>query len=445
MKDNLQQVNKLYQKLSNFILDAEGELAISLEKFSAEKLSKQSTSSGSYDPQMVVDLFITEGKIHNQTPIDLFIANQPDLSTSEQQLLQSWSRSFVGLFVIETIDPDGLTLKNWLTDKNYHLKIKNSQEQQQLTRSKLGEILLTRISPLNQEDWIFSAPLILMGKLGKPKLAIAIGNFKRNYPNYLYGDAPELLEQAWLSVAWYHQQFVDYFGNHELNMSGRELADKLPAFQQKMTENRLESAGIDKSKSLQNLVDESGVSPEEIQATAETMGVDKKTVSQIMESSVTSQMVTPKVDLPRHILNAPQVTVISHPHWGQVFLTDYIQFKQLLESTTWEKTPETEKLVRNYLSNPEVNTHLWLDFSEQYPTQLEHILKYVLNRPNFSLSSNLDHLLREFHKPEQPQLPEIASVPIHLHQLFEEALLEINRKNKSKSPGKSRPKKGFQS
>jgi hypothetical protein len=55
----------------------------------------------------------------------------------------------------------------------------------------------------------------------------------------------------------------------------------------------------------------------------------------------------------------------------------------------------------------------------------------------------LDGLLQESQKPLKPELPEIASVPIHLHELFQEALAEV-QKSKPKDKGKKKPKKGFQ-
>lgn len=442
--EKLQRANHLYQSLSDFILEAEGELAVCLEKFSAEKLAKLSPSQGIHNHQMVLDLFTTEGNINYQTPIDIYIQQQTDLNDVDRQILQQWYRSFVGLFTVEKISENGLILKNWLTAKIYHLQIKNKQEEQQLARIKPGEILLTRISPLDAEKWIFSGPFTLMGKLGKPKLAIAIGNFKQNFPNYLYADAPELLQEAWLSVEWYHQQFLNYFGSTEITMSGKELAVQLKQFQQQLAEKRLEKVGIDTSKSLQQLATESGISDSEMQTSLETMGIDSQTSQEIFQHPLTSKMVTPKVELPPHILHAQTVTTVSHPQWGQVFLTDYLEFTHLLASTPWQKTPEAEKIVREYLSKPEVHPGIWQNLAKKYPRQLEIILQDILNCPDWELESDLHQLLQQYNKPPQPQLPEIASVPIHLHNLFEEALLEVNRKNKSKNKSKTKSKTGFQ-
>jgi hypothetical protein len=110
--------------------------------------------------------------------------------------------------------------------------------------------LLTRIAPVTEDYWMFSGPCIPMGALGKPKLAVAIGNFKDNYKPFLYSDASDLLEEAWNSVERYHQDFLDFFGSDEVTLSGYQLSKKIAEFQEVLTKKRLAEAGIDESKSL---------------------------------------------------------------------------------------------------------------------------------------------------------------------------------------------------
>jgi hypothetical protein len=74
---------------------------------------------------------------------------------------------------------------------------------------------------------------------------------------------------------------------------------------------------------------------------------------------------------------------------------------------------------------------------------MEKLLKTVLQRPEFTIDRDLDALLQEYNKPIEPDLPEIASVPVHLHNLFQEALAEVN-KSKSKGKGKKKIGAGFQ-
>jgi len=434
----LERSRELKQDLVDFVLEAEGELAQALESYAAEQSRRKRGDSVQQD--LIIDTFLTEGKVGDKTPLDLFLSSQPDLSQSDRQLVSNWRRSFIGLFAVDQILPDAFDLRNWLTAKHYIVKPNDTQLLAEMTRFKEGEILLTRIAPVTDTYWTFSGPCTPMGKLGKPKLAIAIGNFKDNYKSALYSDAPELLEQAWQSVGQYHQQFVDFFGSDEVTMPGYQLNKKIAEFQEALMQRRLAAAGIDDSKTLAEAAKEAGIGEEEIRAVAEEVGADSKAISEIFDSKSTTKMVMPKVDLPTELKKAEQVTAMSDPRWGQMFLPTYSQFKTLLEADDWQSIEGSEKLIRYYLENLTINAFIWQRLTQQYPTELEKLLQTVLNRPDFKLDRDLNELLQQYNKPIEPELPEIASVPVHLHNLFEEAVAEVD---KSKSKSKSTKKTGF--
>jgi hypothetical protein len=438
----LERSQQLKQALVDFVLDAEGELAQALETYAAAQLRRGSGDSTQQD--LIIDRFLTEGKVSDRSPLELFIEGHPDLDEGDRNLINSWHHSFIGLFAISNILPDGFELINWLTDKHYLVKPNNTQTLQAISRLKVGEILLTRISPVTDSYWMFSGLYTVMGKLGKPKLAVAIGNFKENYKSNLYSDAPELLEEAWQSVGQYHQQFLDFFGTDEITLPGYQLNKKIGEFQEVITEKTLAAAGIDPSKSLAEVAEEAGIKDEEIKAAAEELGADSNAVSQIFNSkNGNSKMVMPKVDLPAELKKAEQVTALSHPRWGQMFLPTYSKIQTILAASDWQSVEGAEKLIRYYLEDKSINAFVWYRLAQQHPTQLENVLQTYLQRPEFRVESDLDALLQEFHKPIEPELPEIASVPIHLHNLFQEALGEVN-KSKPKSKGQQKPAKGFQ-
>ncbi|MCM0589345.1 MAG: hypothetical protein ACSI46_00260 [Gloeotrichia echinulata DVL01] len=431
----LERSHTLKQALIDFVLDAEGELAQALETYAAQQMRRSSGDNRQQD--FIVDCFIVEGKVGEKSPLELFIASHADLQPSDRHLISNWQRTFTGLFAITKILPDGVELMNWLTAKHYIVKPNNSQTLQEISRLKVGEILLTRISPFTDSYWMLSGQYTIMGKLGKPKLAVAIGNFKENYKHHLYSDAPDLLEQAWQSVAEYHHQFVDFFGSDEITLPGYQLNKKIAEFQELLTQQRLATLGIDTSKSLAEVAAAAGIEQEEITAAAKEAGADAKVVAEIFNS----KMVTPKVDLPAELKKAEQVTVISHPHWGQMFLPTYTKIKSILSAEDWQSVAGSEKLISYYLEDQSINAFIWQRLAQQYPTTLENLLQIFLQRPEFRLANDLDALLQEYHKPIQPDLPEIASVPIHLHNLFQEAVADVN---KSKPKGQKKGGKGFQ-
>lgn len=443
MDEILNRARELKQALIEFVLNAEGELAESLESYVAAKSSSQGNRHDiTYEQNLLIDSFATEGQVGEKTPLDFFIESHPEFSQNDQQLIKSWQRSFIGLFSITKLLSDGFELMNWLSAKHYTVKPNDSVTLQEMARFKEGDILLTRIAPVTNTYWMFSGPCSYKGNLGKPKLAVAIGNFKEHHKDALYSDAPDLLEQAWESVAEYHQEFLDFFGSEEVTLPGYELNKRITELQEAMTKRRLKSAGIDESKSLSEIAEEAGVTEEEIQAIAKEAGAESTVVSQLFDSSQgTTKMVTPKIELPAELKKAEQVTVFTHPRWGQMFLPTYTQFKIILESEDWQSNPTTNKLVRKYLEDPAINAFIWHRLAQLYPNQLEQVLQAYLERPEFELKRDLDILLKEHNKVLEPELPEIASVPLHLDNLFQEALAEVNS-SKSKSKGKNKKKTG---
>lgn len=452
MQDLIQRSHQLKQELTDFVLDAEGDLAVALERFSADQLARAQNQTFN-SQSMVIDRFLVEGEINDQTPIDVFAKTQVDLSDADRRLLEQWKQGFVGLFAIQQVLPDGFELMNWLTTKPYTVRLM-AQPQQDVARLKEGEILLAHLVPLNETDWIFFSNWTALGKLGKPKLAVAIGNFKQSYKPYLYSGAPDLLEEAWQSVERYHHEFIDFFGSDEVTLSGYQLSKQLAEFQERIRKKTLEDAGIDPSKSLSELAEDAGISEEELAETAAAAGTDVKTLDKVLTNKNSTQMVAPQIELPPQLKQAEAITALSHPRWGQLFLVSYPQVKALLTedsdaSPISNKTDAKNKsdatpasIVRRALQDPEMNAFTWHRLAAQYPAQLEALLQSALDRPNFKLSQDLDPLLQEFSKPLEPDLPETASVPLHLHQLFQEALLEVN-KNKSKGKTKKKTATGF--
>ncbi|GAP95307.1 hypothetical protein [Leptolyngbya sp. NIES-2104] len=430
---------ELRQSLTDFVYDAEGELATAFEKFVAERLA-QSQSKDSKHRDTVVDIFLTHGQVGTKTPLELFIEEEPELSAHDRQLLLEWKRNFSGLFAIQEIIPDGFKLMNWLTTKMYIVKPNDSETLEAMARLKQGEMLVTRIAPI-EDYWTIFSPYVQLGNLGKPKLAVAIGNFRQNYKSDLYGDAPELLEEAWKSVDRYHQDFLDFFGSDQVTMSGYHLGKKIAEFQDFLTQRRMDEVGLDSNKSLAELAKDAGVSDEELSEMAEAMGLDAESAAKMIQNKAAAKMVTPQIELPPELKKAEEVTVLAHPRWGQMLLTTYTQFETVLKSEDWKSIKGADKLIRKYLTDAETNYFVWHRLAEQYPTELENLLRSFLDRPEFTLKQDLDPLLQEYHKPLVPELPDIASVPLHLHNLFQEALAEVS-KTKAKDKAKQ-PSKGF--
>lgn len=445
VSDQLKHSEALKQALYGFVLDADGPLATALEQYSADRLKHWSTTNlqGISRSDLAIDMFLTEGQVSGQSVLDAFIQTQSGLSQDDRALFKSWKSTFNGLFTVLQVTEDRYELMNWLTEKRYWVKPNGAQSTEELSRLSPGEIIVTRLLPIAEASWTFSGPLMLLGKLGKPKLAVAIGNFKNWFPDYLYGDAPELLEAAWVSVERFHQDFVDYFGEDRVTLSGYELNKRLQDYQDIVAQRQLEEAGIDSSKSLQELADQAGISEEEFADSMASLGEDGQQVSRLLKNDKALKMVTPSVNLPDELRRAEAVTVFVHPRWGQTFLKDYVRLTQLAKAADEPSVAKLDQIVQRYLKDDAVNAHIWRCLVRENPEPLLTSLGRVLSRPELTID-DLDDVLVQADKPLEPKLPEIASVPIHLNNLFQAALQEVGQTSSKKtSKSKRKPKTGF--
>ena len=256
----------------------------------------------------------------------------------------------------------------------------------------------------------------------------------------MYADASELLEQAWESVQVYHDEFVGFFGSDRLTLPGYELNKRIQELQQRMSKQRLADLGIDDEKSLAQLLKESGATEEEFAENASNLGFDAEVVAKLIKNKDKLSMVAPKVDLPLEIKQAETVTVFSHPKWGQMFLPTYEKFAQLLVQNNSEESDRRLQYIQKYLTIPEANYYVWQQLQQEHPEALNRLLQEFTKQADFELAEDLESLLLEYNKSPIPPLSVMASVPIHLNNLFETALAQVQ---KTKTKKKKKAKKGF--
>jgi hypothetical protein len=424
---------QLWRSLIESIEHGDENISTALTSFTTSQL-RRNPQLDSGQKKLLVHRFAIEGQIHDRTPLELFLAERVELEPVERKLVSSWQNSFVGLLAIVQVYPNGLEVMNWLTAKHYRIQFADVESQTAMTRLKVGDIIIAQLSPIVGIDWAIFAPWVALGRLGKPKLAVAVGTFRQNYPHYLYPDARPLLDAAWESVAVYHDRFVEFFGSDEITLTGKELEPRIAEFQTWMVDRQLATAGIE-------LAADNGASADEVRSIATTLGLTDSTTS-LEQPATPGKMIPPNVELPPQFKHAAAVTALSHPYWGQMFLPDYGRIQLLL--TNLDTIPLTSgdiTFIDKSLKDPQMNAFVWRRLANEFPQQLQTALCQTLNRSDFNLATDLDLLLTQLHKYLEPDLPDLASVPIHLHELFQSAVLEVSKdKVKAKLPPK---KAGF--
>ena len=97
-------------------------------------------------------------------------------------------------------------------------------------------------------------------------------------------------------------------------------------------------------------------------------------------------------------------------------------------------------MVLKYLKDDKVVLPVWQRLAKERGAGLEAALRRVLERPDFELEQDLFGAIAKQGKSLTPQMPESASVPEHIDQLFKSVLKSLGKggaKGKKKAKKKS--------
>ncbi|MCM1983932.1 hypothetical protein [Lyngbya confervoides] len=440
LTESLAQAGHLRQQVLDALLEAEGTAAVALETYSAQKMAQlsQSAYKGSDRTEFVLDQFLTAGRIDGQSPLDWYLSQHAELSAQARSQIQSWQQGFLGLFqVMDQRNNLTFEVMNWLTAKRYALGVFPAQSPARPLQ--VGEVIQGHLVPLDSTLWMFTGPQLRLGKLGEAKLAVVIGSFRQNHGEFLYGDAPDLLAAAWASVERSHQSFMDFFGGPVVTLSGAQLHRQLEDFQAHLAQQQIDASGLDGSKTLQDLSAEAGQSTHEVTSRLAALGLDAQASERLISERSLAQMMRPTLELPPSLRHAPQVTVITDARGGQVFLENYQALCQTLAQIDQTPPDQLQTLAQAYLSDPNFKPFVWQQLAEARPEALEQFLRRGLNQPQFELHRDLASLLAQSWDDLRPQLPETASVPLHLHELFQRAVAKVGAPAASKQSRNKRP------
>lgn len=83
-----------------------------------------------------------------QTPLEIFIQENSQLSSSDREILTHWQNNVIGLFEIKEIQEDSYQLMNWLTEKTYQVFRYSKMSEKEISRWQPGEIILTIIQKI---------------------------------------------------------------------------------------------------------------------------------------------------------------------------------------------------------------------------------------------------------------------------------------------------------
>ncbi len=298
--------------------------------------------------------------------IDSFLAAQPGLNAADRRMARQWKDLRRSVFRIDRRKGRRLRMHNLVDDLDYQVLISGGADDG-LESFAPGAFLSAVIVPL-MNVWTLSGTQTILGEIDSriayglaAKLAmLRPADFFRN---------PEHVERSREAGRRYHDRFIDFFGQSWVVGTPREIED---AHRQLIIEsNRL--------------------------------AVAKNRAS----AARLEGMKAPTVELPKELLSAESVGMVSHPEQGLFFLAEFRSFLESFAEPKRAGKAGNRRRVLKYLEDASIPPAVFEMVAGADPDKASETMRRVLRDPHFDWRRDGDLLLRE-HKPshfERPPLP----------------------------------------
>lgn len=176
---------------------------------------------------MAVDHFALQHKLPSgKTVVEEFVAQHPELSGEEQDMLLGWRDVVEGIFEITGKDRGALMVFCYLDELTY--RVRSNLGSQAMKPLRKGMILIGRLVRAGP-DWMVSGNLSTLPASARgTALEIAAEQAQRN-PKAVFRN-PANLARAQLSLKERHEAFVDLFGDDLIVVPGSEVPARFEAF-----------------------------------------------------------------------------------------------------------------------------------------------------------------------------------------------------------------------
>ena len=178
----------------------------------------------------IIDRFALQHRLSNgKTVLGQFLANRPDLSAVDRDMLRGWHDPVEGFFEIRSKDRAGIVLLNLLDDLEY--RTYSNMGPNALRRLPKGGFLYARLVPIAPVPgaWLVSGTMSAFPKSGTARVAQAALQLATTRPELVFRN-PEKIEQGWKQMRQDRAAFIEFFGGDELTLSPAEAEERLHAY-----------------------------------------------------------------------------------------------------------------------------------------------------------------------------------------------------------------------
>lgn len=322
-----------------------------------ELLSQLSTDVDEHATETMRDWFLYDWfDVNGEGVIERYLDSHTDLNTDDQDILSEWTDSLNSVFEIRKLGKNELQVIE--LDSGDQLSVITSMPLKE-TPFKRGQFIVARLLPL-ADQFIFSG---LQFILPDRETAMETLEFHRKVDAF---NSPEAIEHAQREQC---DAFCELFGQDEMTVPSKELDSVLQKFHRYIfTERRDPESG--------------------------------STAAERFRAEFGRELHLPDMPpLPEILADAGKVTILCDEFDGIVLLPDYDRFRRVFASPSPDKAvPGWQALLWQYIKDPDIPIVAFERVAEQYPRQVETVLRKLTGKKRFSLE-HLYALLIHYKQP----------------------------------------------
>lgn len=284
---------------------------------------------------------------------------------ADRVIAEQWGLVIQGVFhVRQMLSPHHFELMNLVNDVTYQVA-SNPEDRLELEK---GEYIVARLLPI-QDYHMFTGLIDRLPTRKKNEIYELVAEIQTHDPKMAFIDNIERIQMAYEIQREEHTDFVAFFGDDEIILSGQELEDKLKEFYHYRYFQKKQAGG--------------------------------NTIAKTFQDRYHQPPLPPHFDFLENVQAEKEIGVIYDLTEGLVFLLRYGAFLQVFTRPDFKRIKNYKQIVIAYLEDPHISSLPFRRMAARYPEQATEIFKILTKRKHFDLDKDLAKLIQRYKPMEQ--------------------------------------------
>ncbi len=328
-----------------------------------------------YNDRYFHEWFIFEKVLEdNQNCLNIFEKSIDNVI--DKNMIKDWNNFVFSFFKVKKDDNDKYLLMNMSNNKKYCV-FKISTEKV----LKIGEYIIARLLPINNETYIFSNIIYQVKEEKNTHIQSLVAQFELDYPQSAFLDNKNKMESSHRIQLIEYDDFVEFFGNDEVIVKGVNISQRLNEFYH--------------YRYFQKKDKESG-----------------KTIAKIFREKYGVFPELPIVNFPENVTSLEEVGIVYDREEGLSFFPWYGIFSETFINENNIDIVGYKECVLEYLKSDTISTLPFKKALKKYPNNFANVFKKILNRKRFNIPDDYNKLMEKHKLFFINHIPEPSLIPM---------------------------------